>query len=345
MDAKKAPTLKDVAKYAGVSTATVSRCINTPKLVQPNTRSHIEAAIEQLGYTPNFGAKVLASKRTDTVGAVIPTMDNAIFARGLQAFQEEMADAGVTMLAASSGYDTRREAEQIRALVGRGADGLLLIGTARPNATYEFLQRRKVPYVIAWNYRTDRKGHYAGFNNRHAACELAELVLSQGHRKIAMIAGITLFNDRAADRIAGVRDALAKAEIPTANFDIVESKYSMDAGGEAFAELMSRTQPPTAILCGNDVLAVGAIKRAREIELSVPGDVSVVGFDDIELATVVEPSLTTVHVPHKQMGRAAARLLLKLRDGRSDSESVELPTYIVERQSLRPVPVKQVLSP
>lgn len=111
MVAHTAPTLKDVALLAGVSTATVSRSLSSPELVQPTTRERVEEAVEQLGYTPHFGGRALASNRTNTVGAVIPTMDNAIFARGLQAFQEELAAAGVNLLVASSSYDPRREAE------------------------------------------------------------------------------------------------------------------------------------------------------------------------------------------------------------------------------------------
>ena len=334
MDTKTAPTLKDVAFQAGVSTATVSRCLNSPELVKPTTRKRVEEAVEQLGYTPHFGGRALASNRTNTVGAVIPTMDNAIFARGLQAFQEELAEAGVTMLVASSSYDPGREAEQIRALVGRGADGLLLIGVARPIETYAYLRLRQVPFVIAWNHRTDRENFYAGFDNRAAARSLAERVISHGHRKIAMIAGLTPTNDRAADRVAGVYDALTAANIPDQAFTVVEAVYSFEGGGSAFAELIQQSPRPTAVICGNDVLAVGAIKQAKAIGMTVPEDVSVVGFDDIELATVVEPNLTTVHVPHKRMGKAAAQLLLRLRDKQTDCQSIELSTHIVERESL-----------
>mgnify|MGYP001172757968 CR=1 FL=1 len=340
MVAHTAPTLKDVALLAGVSTATVSRSLSSPELVQPTTRERVEEAVEQLGYTPHFGGRALASNRTNTVGAVIPTMDNAIFARGLQAFQEELAAAGVTLLVASSSYDPRREAEQIRALVERGADGLLLIGVARPIETYAYLHLRKVPYVIAWNHRSDRENFYAGFDNRTAACSIAERIISHGHRRIAMIAGQTPSNDRAADRVAGVRDALAAAKIPDQAFTVVEAVYSFEAGGSAFVELICQSPRPTAIICGNDVLAVGAIKKAKEMGMSVPEDVSVVGFDDIELATVVEPNLTTVHVPHKRMGQAAAQLLLKLRDNQTGCQSIELSTHIVERESLGAVKVE-----
>ncbi|WP_206454559.1 LacI family DNA-binding transcriptional regulator [Aurantimonas marina] len=334
MNERSAPTLADVAQHAGVSTATVSRCLNSPERVLPETRQRVIQAVEQLGYTPNFGGWALASNRTNTVGAIIPTMENAIFARGLQAFQEALAAAGVTLLVASTGYDPDREAEQIKALVGRGADGLLLIGTARPQATYDFLRQRSVPYVIAWSHRANDGNCYAGFDNRNAARALAERVIGYGHRAIAMIAGETQGNDRAADRVAGVRDAVTAAGMDAGATSVVEAPYSLEEGGDAFAALMRRNNPPSAVICGNDVLAVGAMTKAREIGLSIPRDVSIVGFDDIDLALVVQPQLTTVHVPHRRMGEAAARLLLQLRDGHPNVESTILETHIVERGSL-----------
>ncbi len=334
MKERSAPTLADVARYAGVSTATVSRCLNAPERVLPETRRRIIGAVDKLGYTPNFGGQALASNRTNTVGAVIPTMENAIFARGLQAFQEALAAAGVTLLVASSGYDPEREAEQIRVLVGRGADGLLLIGTARPETTYAFLHQRNVPYVIAWNYRPSDGNLYAGFDNRSAARALAERVIDYGHRSIAMIAGVTQTNDRAADRVAGVREALTAAGLDAKAMPVIEAPYSLDEGGGAFATLMQRNIPPTAVICGNDVLAAGAMTRARDLGVSIPDDVSIVGFDDIDLALVVQPQLTTVHVPHRRMGEAAAKLLLQLRDGLQNMESVILDTHVVERGSL-----------
>ena len=328
------PTLKDVADFAGVSTATVSRVLNAPDLVQQATRDRVSQAVAHLGYTPHYGAQVLASNRSNTVGAIIPTMENAIFARGLQAFQEEMAIAGVTMLVASSGYDPQQEAEQIRTLVGRGADGLLLIGIARPEETYHFLRQRNVPYVIAWNFRQDTDNVYAGFDNRQAAMDLTNLVISKGHGQIAMIAGLTLTNDRAADRVVGVRQAALQAGIREGDLTVVESPYTLEDGGKAFQSIWRRATRPSAIICGNDVLAAGAVAKAKEMGLRVPEDISIVGFDDIELATVIEPNLTTVHVPHRRMGQAGAQLLLQLRDDRTDCKSVALDTYIVERGSL-----------
>lgn len=330
------PTLEDVARLAGVSTATVSRCLNTPDRVVESTRLKVAEAVRTLGYLPNFGARAMAAKRTNTIGAVIPTMENAIFARGIQAFQEALHDQGYTLLVASSSYSLDLEEEQIRALVARGADGLLLIGHDRLPGVREFLQRHDVPALVAWAY--DREGRLPsiGFDNRAAMNALAREAIGLGHRRIGVISARTAANDRARQRLTGIRDALREAGLDESGLSVVETTYGINEGAEAFERLMRAESPPTVVLCGNDVLAVGALRRARDLGISVPGDVSVTGFDDIDLAQVAVPGLTTVHVPHREMGRQAAQMLVQMVESGSPGESVELATAICTRDSLGP---------
>jgi len=328
------PTLDDVARRSGVSAATVSRTLNDPAQVRDETRRRVERAVSELGYTPHFGGRALASNRTNTAGAVIPTMENAIFARGLQALQEELSGAGITLLVATSNYDPVREAAQIRALLGRGVDGLVLIGEARPDETCKLLQNRGVPFVLVWSYRRDGPHGCVGFDNRAAARQMAEKVLGIGHRRIAMIAGPTAWNDRASERVEGVREALAARGLGLAAPWLVEAEYTLAASAGAAKRLLGLSPRPTAVICGNDVQAAGAILGIREAGLAVPGDISVTGFDDMELARVVEPALTTVHVPHRRMGRAAAKLLLGMIDGAGPAASIAFETTLVERASL-----------
>lgn len=330
------PTLEDVARAAGVSTATVSRCLNFPHRVQERTRQRVANAIEELGYTPNFGARVMAAKRTFTIGAVIPTMENAIFARGVQAFQEELHARGYTLLVASSAYRPDLEAEQIRKLVARGADGLLLIGQDRDPAIYDYLKRQKVSALIAWTYATDAPLPCIGFDNRVSMRLLAEDVLRLGHRRVALISGITEGNDRARLRVEGVRDAFGTQGLDPGDLAVIETRYEVECGGEAFDRFMADMPPPTAIMCGNDVLAVGALKRARERGIAVPKNVSITGFDDIELARIVDPAVTTVHVPHREMGRRAAAELIDIVEKNSPGRSIELQATVQSRGSLGP---------
>ncbi len=339
------PTLEDVARAANVSTATVSRCLNTPERVVEKTRERVMAAVEALGYSPNFGAQALAAKRTNTIGAVIPTMENAIFARGLQAFQETIAQNKSTLLVASSSYRQDTEEEQVRALVARGADALLLIGESRNPEVYEFLRNRKIPYVLAWIYKEGSEHSVVGFDNRAASRAMADRVLALGHRRIAMIAGVTLHNDRARDRVLGVRDAAAAHGVPMSDLDVVEAPYTFQDAVDAFSVIMQREKRPTAVICGNDILAIGALKQAKAMGLRVPEDVSITGFDDVEIAGVTEPAITTVHVPHRQMGHVAAEILIRQVQSKATGteivpESRELETYIVERGSLGPPPAE-----
>lgn len=329
------PTLDDVARAAGVSTATVSRCLNEKQKVAAKTRERVMQAVEQLGYTPNFNARAMAAKRSYTIGAIIPTMENAIFARGLQAFQEALHELGYNLLVASSAYQPEREAAQMRALVARGADGLLLIGYERAPADYEFLARRGIPAVLAWAAMPDKAQAFVGFDNEAAMRTLADRVIAMGHRRVGVISGIVDGNDRAADRLKGIIASWQAHGFAADDLSIMQTSYGIDTGADAFAQLMGAAQRPTVVMCGNDVLAAGAIAKAREMGMHVPDDVSITGFDDIELAKHVHPALTTVHVPHRKMGRIAARALVDLIEDPTAKVSCELDVSIVMRGSLK----------
>ncbi len=335
---KAVPTLEDVAARSGVSTATVSRCLNTPEQVSKATRVRVLEAVSELGYAPNFGARALAAKRTNTFGAIIPTMENAIFARGLQAFQDELRENGVTLLVASSSYSPEQEEEQIRSLVTRGADALLLIGQDRTADSYAFLEKRNIPYVVAWSFDRTAQRLSVGFDNRGAMKALTDEVLERGHRHIAVITADRVGNDRARGRFDGVCEAIRNHGLNPEELEVEETEYSIEKGAAAFERLMARHPRPTAVLCGNDVFAAGALMQARKMGLFVPKDVSITGFDDIELAEIVVPALTTVHVPHQEMGRRAAQKLLSLSMGEEPGPSIELPTTLQWRESLGPVP-------
>lgn len=328
------PTLDDVARLAGVSTATVSRCLNRPDRVLQATRTKVMAAVETLGYTPNFGARAMAAKRTFTIGAIIPTMENAIFAKGLQAFQEELHKRGYTLLVSSTAYRPQVEAEQIRTLISRGADGLLLIGYERDPALYAYLKQQSVPALVAWAYQDHGPLPCIGFDNRAAMRALADHVLTQGHRNLAVISGILTGNDRAAERLSGIKDALTDHGLDPNQLMVVESPYAVESGAAALETLLQSPNRPTVVMCGNDVLAVGALTRARELGLNIPGDLAITGFDDIELARITRPMLTTVHVPHAEMGRRAAIELTEMVENNRPGTALELQTALRLRHSL-----------
>lgn len=331
---RQGPTIQDVARLADVSTATVSRCLNDPEVVNEPTRARVLKAVDELGYAPNFSAKTLAANKSGTVGAIIPTMDNAIFARGLQAFQEQLGEYGYTLIVASSAYRQDLEADQIRKLIARGVDALMLIGHDRDPDAYRFLERSGRPFVNAWTFDKDALVSSVGFDNHLAMHALTERVLAQGHRRIGLISAPRQQNDRAREQFRGTMDALSAQGIDPRSVPVIDVNYSIRNGADAFKTIMENDHRPTAVLCGNDVLAVGALNMARQMGLKVPDDVSITGFDDIELAQVSTPALTTVHVPHREMGRKAATLLVDQLDGRTGHELIELQTRIVMRETL-----------
>lgn len=311
---KRAATQADIAIAAGVSTATVSRVLNGSPLVRDSVRERVEAAMRQLGYLPHGAARALASNRSFTVGAAIPTLNNAIFAQGVNALERALQTAGYTLLLAISNYDPAVEALQIRRLIERGVDGLFLIGNAHTAETYETLRRAGLPAVNTWAYAPDVDGlPNIGFDNRVAAAAIVDHLVALGHRRIAMVAGVTAANDRAAERVAGVRAALARHGLAPAR--IVERRYGIADGRAALATLLAEACDATAIVCGNDVIALGVLFEAQARGIAVPGALSITGFDNLPLTEHVVPGLTTIDVPARAMGERAAAALLKAIDG------------------------------
>lgn len=335
MNQKRAlPTLEDVARAAGVSTATVSRVLNTPDKVTATTKKRVDDAVKELHYSPNFTARAIAANRTNTFGAIIPTMENAIFARGIEAFQNTLAENGATMLLASSGYDGSREEELIRTLVARGADGILLIGTDRSPEIYQFLEAQSVPFILCWTMEAPLPQSFVGFDNFRAANSIATQALALGHRNIIYVTAEMTGNDRARARYKGVQAAREAAGLQPEDMAIVEIPSSIKGADSAIRECLTQKPDTTLVICGNDVLAVGAIQAANALKLSVPDHLSITGFDDIELSQIMQPELTTVHVPHREMGKRAAEALLAMAENSEVTIRTELATYTVNRHSL-----------
>ena len=331
MPPPRAATLADVARAAGVSTATVSRHLNAPGTVAKVTAARIAAAVDALGYTPNYSARAMAARRSQMIGAIVPTMENAIFARGLHAFQQEAASLGYTLLVAAHDYDLDAEVALIRTFVARGADGLLLVGQDRAPGVHDVLAQRGVPAVAAWTHAEDALLPTVGFDNRAAMRAMAGAVLALGHRRVALVSAPMRGNDRARHRVEGAQEALAAVDL--APLALLEAAGGLDVAGDALDALLDMPERPTAVICGNDVLAAGVLRRARERGLVVPGDLSVTGFDDIAIAGVVTPPLATVAVPHHAMGRAAAKALVNRIAGGA-AGPVRLATELCLRGSL-----------
>jgi len=333
------PTVAAVAAAAGVSTATVSRVLNTPQAVRETLRRQVETAVAQLGYVPHAGARAMMLRRSGTIGAVFPTVDNAIFAKAIDALQRRLSEAGLQLLIATSDYDPDAEMRQAVNLVARGADALALCGAGQRSELLEFLRQRGLPCVhVMTLLPADAPMTSVGFDNAGAMAQAVRYLIDLGHRRIAMLAGVTRDNDRASARVAGVRRALHDAGLKLPPQRLVERRYSIAAAREGLRELMAARPAPTAIVCGNDVLAFGALLEAQRLGIAVPQALSIVGFDDLELARQLQPALTTVRVPAEEMWRAAADRLIAALRGEAVQRATEIEVALVVRESTAAAP-------
>lgn len=330
------PTLQDVADAAEVSTATVSRCLNAPESVRLELRQRVQRVVDQLGYVPHGAARALASQRTHTIGAIFPALDNLIFATAAQAMQERLDPEGYTLLLANSSYDDTRELRQLQSLITRGLDGVVLIGEERAQAVYDLIQRKQIPYLDTWVHRPDSPHPTLGFDNAAASRTLLQYLVDIGHRRIGMIAGIRAGNDRAAERVRGVETGLAANGLALAGGAFQEVKYTISDGRAALRRIREAAPEVTAILCGNDILALGALFECHALGIDVPGQLSITGFDDLEISKEMTPALTTVHVPAAEIGARAADHLLRRLDGEDPGHAVRLNADIVVRASCAP---------
>ncbi len=335
---KLAPKLSDVARVAGVSVATASRALSTSPQVRDDTRQRVRRAAAMLGYVVHGAARALAGQRTRTVGALIPTLDNAIFAKSVNALQHSLAQSSYALLLAVHEYDPGIELEQATRLVERGVDALVLVGTDHDPALFALLDKFEVPYVLTWALDPQRRHPCIGFDNRAATMEIAHHLLELGHRRFAMISGLSAHNDRARERIAGVREALRARHVELRADDVIEQPYSFDSGQQAMSLLLARRPAPTAVICVNDVHAIGALLACQSLGVQVPRQLSVTGFDDMDISAYIGPGLSTMRVPKAEMGHAAAAYLLARLAGEQVRHTTELQLEWVLRGSTGPAP-------
>jgi len=330
------PVLADVARLAQVSTASVSRVLNAPDTVRPATRNRVLAAIDQLGYVLDGAARALKSGRVRSIGAVVPTLDNAIFASAINALQRRLAQRDFTLLVASSDYDAAEELREARALLVRGVDGMVLVGSAHSPELYRLLTQKQVPCVHTWTYLPDEERASIGFDNRLAARRSVDYLVGLGHRNIAMVAGIAADNDRATARLQGVTEGLAAHGLSLDGTQALQRHYDVREGRDAARQLLASRTPPTAIICGNDLLAMGVLFEAQAQGIPVPAQLSIVGFDDLPIASSLVPPLTTVHVPAVDMGQRAADYLLARIHGLEPSLHTRLEADLIVRGTTAP---------
>jgi LacI family transcriptional regulator len=330
--------LVDVAKAANCSPATVSRVLNGNPAVDLQIRAQVIQATRELGYVPNGSARALRSTKTRLVGAIIPTLDHAIYATMVDSLQARLAEKNVSLIISTSTYDIDLEYEQAKLLIERGVEAVIVVGSHHRPKTLALLDKKRVSCVFTYTTTGSDTGAAVGFDNEKAGRTAARYLLDLGHAQLAMIAGVTQDNDRARGRRDGFLQGLARAGLDPTEVPVLEGTYTIGSGRRCMAQLMNLPKRPTAVFCGSEILAAGAIKYCAEAGISIPRDLSIVGFDNLEIAELTTPELTTLEVPARDMGRLAADYVLASPLQREHLKERELPIRLIVRESSGAVP-------
>lgn len=325
-------TLSDVSKLAGVSAITVSRALNTPGLVSPDTREKVRLAVERTGYVPNLLAGGLASNRSRLVAALVPTIAGPVFLETIQALTEALADKGYQLMLGQSGYDNAREDALLDAIVGRRPDGIVLTGIMRSANGRRRLLASGIPVVETWDLTPTPIDMLVGFSHEQVGVATAEFLHRKGYRRPAIVTGD---DHRAGLRRAGFTQrwqALGGGDVQVRD---VQAPTTLGSGRAALAELLAPGGPaPDAVACSSDALAHGVITEAQARGLAVPKDLAVIGFGDLAFAQHAHPAITTVRIDGTAIGRQAARFIVDRAEGRPVEHKVlDLGFLLIERDS------------
>ncbi len=320
--------LSDVAAAAGVAPMTVSRVLNNPAQVAPETAERVRGVIDRLGYVPNLLAGGLSSRRSRIVAAIIPTVASPIFAASLSAFTDALDAAGYHVVLGLTGYGAAAaEDALVAAILGRRPDGLLLTGTERSAATRRRLQAAGVPVVEIWDLVDAPADMVVGFDHGSVGAAVAALFLAQGYRRFAAIGAD---DSRAVARRRGFTQALPAGSLIMD--ETLPAPASMQGGRDAMARLLLEGAP-VGLFCSSDLAAAGVVIEAATRGVAVPAQLAVCGFGDLEVGRAMSPAITTVSVDGAEIGHAAATCLLARLAGRDAPRRVAVPFRIEQRET------------
>ena len=306
-------SIKDIAKAADVSHSTVSRALSDSPLVSAETKARIQLLAREMSYSPDAQARSLVVGRTQTIGVAVTTITDPFIAQMVQAIESTARDREYSVILASFDSQSAREIETVERLQSKRVDGVI-VTSSRVGALYlDHLERLRVPVVLI-NSRSRERDSYTfsvRVDNRHGGCMATEHLIQRSHRRIAYVSGPAGHSDDV-ERQSGYRQALGQAGIAFDHTLVVQGTGRVGGGERALSVLMALDEPPTAAFCYNDMTAVGLVHAAWASGLAVPRDLAVVGFDDIPLASYVQPPLTTIAQPIAVMGGRAVEMVLAL---------------------------------
>lgn len=324
--------MADVARLAGVSSSTVSRALNEPLMVKPETVERVKAAIAKIGYTPNLLAGGLASNRSRMVALVVPTIANSIFADTVQAITDRLAQAGYQTILGLSGYDPAQERDLLQAILSRRPDGVVLAGTQHLPETRAALLGAGVPIVEIWDMTPTPIDMLVGFSHEAVGRAVAKHLIAKGYGRFGMVSAD---DQRAMARHDGFLDELKSAGAGEAPVAIVPAPAKLSLGRAAFATMLNDGHRPDVVVCSSDTIAQGVLAEAQSRGMSIPGDVAVMGFGDLSFAAATYPSLSTVRIDGAVVGQEAATALLARLEGKADGRPsvIDVGFSIVSRES------------
>ncbi|WLR60855.1 catabolite control protein A [Guptibacillus hwajinpoensis] len=327
-------TIYDVAKEAGVSMATVSRVVNGNPNVKPATRKKVLEAIERLGYRPNAVARGLASKKTTTVGVIIPDISSIFFAELARGIEDIATMYKYNIILSNSDQNKEKEIHLLNTMLGKQVDGIVFMGGKITEEHVEEFKRSPVPIVLAATLEKCQEIPSVNIDYQKAAYELVTSFIEKDHKKIGLVSGPLEDPINGEEKFLGYRTALEDAGMKVDEDCVAIGDYTYDSGIEAMEGFLELDEKPTAIFAGTDEMALGVIHAAQDNGYNVPEDFEVVGFDNTRLATMVRPTLSTVVQPMYDIGAVAMRLLTKLMNKETvEEQTVVLPHRLQHRNS------------
>lgn len=330
-------TLRDVAERAGVTTATVSYILNDKKTFPDETKQRVQAAITELGYIPNLSARTLTQRSSKLIGIVVPQTEGSRLMFQNDFYSEILGS--IEFHARQNGYHviisaTDANESYLRLARERNLDGIIVIGMY-PDEFYRQMKQSHIPIVLVDSYCNDHYYHNIRIDDAYGSYLATSYVLSKGHRNIAFFSGQLKENGVMKKRLTGYRDALAEYEIPFDQRYVFEGKIDYTSGINAAERLLASDISATAVVAAADILAIGAMKGFYERGVRVPEDISVMGFDDLEISQYLTPGLSTIHQEISQKGEKAVELLINnIKEPNLTKQEQILPVQLIERGSV-----------
>lgn len=338
------PNIQDVAERAGVSISTVSRVLNDSGPASIKAREAVLSAVSAIGFRPNSIGRTLKTAKSRTIGVLVPSLKNPIFADAVEGIERAAEREGYGILLTSSNYAPEKEVKAVEVFLSNRVEGLIVtVADEASSPALDLLRREQVPFVLVFNPALDPGPSAITIDNQAAARAIVEELISLGHRRIAMIAGRFDASDRSELRRAGYEEALKAHDITPGSVEEV-SFDSLDLS-DLCAELCGRAEGPTALFCSTDMLAIAAIRGLTTIGLRVPRDISVAGFDGITVGECIAPSLATIVQPAEEMGARALSHLLERVNGNAPAIHLTLPYRLRPGESWGPPRSVSVQSP